>query len=82
LPLWIPETDPDAPGFAAVNCSKAIADGLRFRPLKETLQATLDWLGSRDLDGNWRAGLNIFREAELLRAWHDPVDRVESDSKE
>ena len=70
LPLWIPETDPDSAGFSTVDCTKALGDGLRFRPLKDTIQATLSWAQNRAEDWNWRAGLSPAREAELLQAWH------------
>jgi 2'-hydroxyisoflavone reductase len=69
LPLWIPESDPDAPGFSTVDCTKAIRNGLRFRPLEETVRATLDWAGTRPADWTWRAGLTPEREAELLQVW-------------
>jgi len=70
LPMWIPETDPDAVGFSAVDCSRAIAAGLTFRPLSETLRDTLTWVAARPDDWNWRAGLAPEREAELLQVWH------------
>ena len=71
LPLWIPATDPDEVGFDNVNCQKAIAAGLTFRPLDDTVRATLAWDATRPSDRAWRAGLTREREAEVLRAWHD-----------
>jgi 2'-hydroxyisoflavone reductase len=70
LPLWIPEADPDALGFSDVDCGKAIAAGLTFRDLAETVRATLEWNAARPADREWRAGLKPEREAELLQAWH------------
>lgn len=70
LPLWLPETDPDMVGFAAIDCTKAIGAGLVFRDLAETVRDTLAWQASRPADYAWRAGLAPEREAELLRAWH------------
>jgi 2'-hydroxyisoflavone reductase len=70
LPLWIPESDPDAPGFSTVNCRKAISAGLEFKPLAETLQDTLAWAQTRPVDWTWRAGLSSERETTLLKAWH------------
>ncbi len=40
LPLWI---GAELPGFNQVNCDKAFADGLRIRPLAQTIQDTLTW---------------------------------------
>jgi 2'-hydroxyisoflavone reductase len=69
LPLWIPESDPDAVGLSQVNCSRAIAAGLAFRPLRQTIRDTLEWATTRPDDWQWRAGLRHEREQELLAAW-------------
>jgi 2'-hydroxyisoflavone reductase len=68
LPLWIPETDPDFAGFFAFDNRKAIADGLTFRSLADTVAATLDWAKTRPVEHSWRAGISRGREAELLKA--------------
>lgn len=70
MPLWIPESDPNFAGFFAFDSSKAKSEGLTFRPVVETVRATLDWDSKRPVDQNWRAGLDFNREAELLAAWH------------
>lgn len=67
MPLWVPS---DMPGFSAVNCSKAIAAGLTFRELDETIQATLAWDRERSAEYELRAGLKRQREDELLSAWY------------
>lgn len=67
MPLWIPNTDGEYDGFSATNVQKAIAAGLTFRPLAETVQDTLAWLGTRDEGWSWRAGISREREAELLQ---------------
>jgi 2'-hydroxyisoflavone reductase len=69
MPLWIPESDPESAGFFAFDSRKAIAQGLRFRPLEETVRATLEWEVTRAADHTWRAGLSRAREAELLERW-------------
>lgn len=70
LPLWIPGFDPSAAGFSAISCAKAIADGLTFRSLHETVRDTLEWTATRPPDYEWRAGLKAERESELLEKWH------------
>jgi 2'-hydroxyisoflavone reductase len=65
LPLWVPE-GPDTAGFATVDCSKAIADGLSFRPIAETVRDTLAWAQSRPADYQWRAGLSAEKEQAAL----------------
>ncbi len=65
LPLWLPEAE--AAGFFAFDSRKAIAAGLTFRPLAETVRDTLDWDRARPADAERRAGLAPERERELLR---------------
>ncbi|UCC64192.1 MAG: SDR family oxidoreductase [Anaerolineae bacterium] len=72
LPLWTPESDPAFAGFHAFDCRKAIAAGLTFRPLADTVRDTLAWAATRLDDHEWRAGLTRDRESELLQAWHSP----------
>lgn len=69
MPLWIPQSDESAAGFSNFNCHKAIAAGLTFRPLADTVQATLAWANTRPADHPWRAGLTPEREAHVLKAW-------------
>jgi 2'-hydroxyisoflavone reductase len=70
LPLWIP-ADTDDAYWSAVDISKAVNDGLTFRPLSDTVRDTLDWANSRPEDYALRAGLSPEREEELLAAWHN-----------
>ena len=65
MPLWIPENEADAPGFFSVSTAKAMAAGLRSRPLHETVRAVLEWLPQRG-ERPWKAGLTMERERELL----------------
>jgi len=67
LPLWIPNT-PDSVGFARVDCSKAIASGLKLRPVPETVRDTLAWARTRPAGEERKAGLAREREKELLAA--------------
>ncbi|MBN1878112.1 MAG: epimerase [Anaerolineae bacterium] len=69
MPLWIPESDPDATGFFAFDCSKAVVAGLKYRPIAETIRDTLAWANTRSADYAWRAGMKREREAELLTLW-------------
>jgi nucleoside-diphosphate-sugar epimerase len=69
LPLWVPAREADMAGFSAVSCAKAIAAGLTFRPLADTIRDTLAWDATRPAVPELRAGLKPEREAELLAAW-------------
>jgi 2'-hydroxyisoflavone reductase len=43
LPLWIPEKDSDFGGLLLADNRRAVATGLTFRPLADTIRATLEW---------------------------------------
>lgn len=70
MPLWVGD-DPSTAGFARFDTSRARAEGLRLRPVSETVTDTLEWALSRPADHEWRAGLTPERESELLNAWHE-----------
>ncbi len=42
LPAWIPRQSAET-GITRIRCGKAIAKGLRFRPIEETARDTLVW---------------------------------------
>ena len=73
LPLWIDQADPANAAFYAADVSKAVAAGLSFRPLAETVQDTLTWAQTRPADTAWRAGMAAEREQELLSLWKNKI---------
>jgi 2'-hydroxyisoflavone reductase len=85
LPLWLSEeASPGARGFMSINCAKAIAHGLTFRPLAETVRDTLDWANAlpeaRQPGAGYgvprpKAGMEPEREREVLSAWHEARER-------
>jgi 2'-hydroxyisoflavone reductase len=67
LPLWITSTDPEMANFNRLSDAKAIACGLTYRPLTETVKDTLAWDNTRTVtDNTWKNTLTRAREAELL----------------
>lgn len=66
LPLWIPQGEDS---IVKASSARAAAAGLRYRPLADTVAATLAWSAGLGLDRPLRAGLALDREAELLAAW-------------
>ncbi len=66
LPLWIPSTFVDEAGFMEFDCRRALATGLRIRPLAETIDATAAWLAARDNSGAWKAVLTAEAERAIL----------------
>jgi nucleoside-diphosphate-sugar epimerase len=63
LPLWL--TGADHAYMDRADVSRALGEGLRFRPLEETVRGTLEDAATTDA-----AGLAPEREVELLAAWH------------
>jgi 2'-hydroxyisoflavone reductase len=72
LPVWVPASG-DSVGFATIDCRKAIAAGLKFRPAVETAHDTLAWWQTlpEERRAKPRAGLTPGREAEVLAAWKE-----------
>ena len=71
MPTWIPPAG-DYAGFGLRSTAKAQAAGLKYRPLQETVDDTLQWwLGlPEERRAKPKAGLTAAREAEVLKAWH------------
>jgi 2'-hydroxyisoflavone reductase len=69
LPLWLDSSDDSNRYFQEVGVGKAVAAGLTFRPLAETVRDTLAWDLTRPTDAVRRAGLARHREREVLAAW-------------
>ena len=74
LPLWIPKSD-DFASMQEANVSRALAAGLVFRPVEETVSDTLAWADGRNGAVAGGVGLTPERERELLAAWHEKVGR-------
>ena len=77
LPLWLAQNDPDWAHMQEADVSRAVAAGLLFRPLAETIRDTLAWhetrTGARP-EGTIAlpspsVGLSPEKEAELLADW-------------
>jgi 2'-hydroxyisoflavone reductase len=75
LPLWLPD-EHKVTNFCSVDNSKAIAAGLTFRPLTQTVRATLAWDTTRPPEVELRNGLKRERELELLRAWKSNAEEA------
>jgi 2'-hydroxyisoflavone reductase len=70
MPVWVPGEGESA-GMGTVNAGRAMREGLRFRPLEDTAQATLAWFQTlpAERQAKLRAGITAEREAEVLAAW-------------
>jgi 2'-hydroxyisoflavone reductase len=72
LPLWLPEeAAPHLKGFMFISPAKAIAAGLTFRPLSETIKDTLTWYQTNPSNEPLKAGLDRDKEATLLYKWRE-----------
>ena len=64
FPLW---SGSEMMGIHTVNAQKAIADGLTFRPLADTIRDTLEFVNSYGDDHQWNVGPTAEEEAKLLK---------------
>lgn len=69
LPAWVPDAG-EYRGFSRVDCRRAFAAGLTFRPLRDTIHDTRAWASTFAPDHQWQAGLSRERERAALDAWH------------
>jgi nucleoside-diphosphate-sugar epimerase len=68
VPLWLPPFNPQR-ALMSVNSGRAVAAGLIYRPLNETLADCLAW---QQLQNTWSPhGLDSHREQELLHLWRE-----------
>jgi len=73
MPVWVPLEGEEA-GHPYMEVSRAVAAGLTFRPIAETVRGTLDWwatIPQERLDKPMRSGITAERETELLAKWHE-----------
>jgi 2'-hydroxyisoflavone reductase len=75
MPIVVPP-DGKAAGFSRRNIDRALAKGLTFRPVDDTIRAAIAWNQERapelraKLDSGLVAGISAQREADVLAAWH------------
>jgi nucleoside-diphosphate-sugar epimerase len=75
LPIWVPEDD-EAYALHSSDVSRALAWGLRVRPVRETVADCWTWVQQVDAAGDAlpprdAVGLDPAREAAVLAAWAD-----------
>jgi 2'-hydroxyisoflavone reductase len=69
LPLYLSSKSPRGSGMYQISGKAAFANGLKVRPLAETIADNASWLrGSHSSDAK-KVGLSREREAELLAQW-------------
>lgn len=71
MPFYLPESFEEARGFLAMNVDKAVAKGLKFRLLRDTILDIQRWRGKQDFA--MRAGISAEREQELLNKLHEQL---------
>ena len=71
MPVWIPAGGPES-GMSQVSIARALAAGLRFRPLPDTARDTLAWWDGLPAErrARPRAGISREREKQVLAAWN------------
>ena len=71
FPIWT-STKGEEIGYLTTNSQKAISHGLTFRPLPDTIKATLEWFHKQppERQSKPKAGIKPEREQEVLAAWN------------
>lgn len=62
FPIWIPPSDGQA-GMSRVNFDKSVKAGMRLRPVRETVKATLEWW-PKEIERRKRIGKELTEQAE------------------
>jgi 2'-hydroxyisoflavone reductase len=73
LPLYIPEAETCFAGMFRINGTKALAQGLKLRPLARTAADAWQWIQSRPGGTAMKTGLSREQEEKLLGAWNARV---------
>lgn len=68
LPFYLPQSS-ESGGIMGAGIAKAVASGLTFRPLADTVNDTLTWDNARPSDDPRKVGLSRERERELLEKY-------------
>lgn len=71
MPVWIDAVGDEA-AFALTSAERALTQGLKIRPLPDTVRDTLAWHLSRPAEqqAKLKTGITPEREQEVLTAWH------------
>ena len=67
--LWYPPDNGPLRGISRVRSHKAVAAGLKFRPLAVTALDTLDWFNTQPEDRRDQLQLNLDRDRQILEEW-------------
>ncbi len=85
LPLWVADDDEPHRYFLANNIDKALASGLTFRPLADTIRDTLAWQKHNEVTTNDKPGVPVpnltlkpERERDLLEDWRKEKSKLKA----
>ncbi len=69
--LWYPPANGPTRGISNVQSHKAVAAGLKFRPLAATALDTLDWFNAQPEERRGQLQLNLERDRGILEEWRE-----------
>lgn len=69
MPFYLPQSDETICDFLTMNVDKSLKQGLKFRPLRETIDEVFNWRKKQDFE--MKAGISLERESELLRKFKE-----------
>jgi 2'-hydroxyisoflavone reductase len=71
MPVWVAPRG-EQTGFTKISVKKAVSQGLTYRSVGDTTQATLEWFRKQPAErqATLRSGIKPEREKEVLGLWH------------
>lgn len=63
MPVWVPPGDADSAGMATTKCDRAVAAGLTFRPVEQTVKDILAWWPG-EIERRRRVGAEMVEQAK------------------
>ncbi len=72
LPIWVPRQEGPYAGYGQVSNARALAAGLTYRPLSNTVADLMTWFRAlpAERQAKLNAGITREQEAAALKAWH------------
>ncbi len=63
MPVWVPPGDADSAGMSTTKCGRAVAKGLTFRPVEQTVKDILAWWPG-EIERRKRGGAEMVEQAK------------------
>ena len=76
MPAWAPDSVKEFHGLGRININKALANGLKFTTLENTIKDTFKWDSSRPKQTKLRAGIDQKKEKKILEKYKSEAEKL------